>query len=83
MPARNLVGPRVREARRTRSPRMTQAELAARMQVAGFDLDRAGIAKIESRLREVDDRELVALASALGVSAAWLLGEGVRDIRNG
>ncbi|MGH2353837.1 MAG: helix-turn-helix domain-containing protein [Chloroflexota bacterium] len=62
---------------------MTQAELAARMQVAGFDLDRAGIAKIESRLREVDDRELVALASALGVSAAWLLGEGVRDIRNG
>lgn len=75
MPSRNLVGPRVREGRRRLKPKLTQAELAARMQVAGFHLDRAGIAKIESGLREVTDRELVAIAAALGVSAAWLLGE--------
>jgi transcriptional regulator with XRE-family HTH domain len=56
-------------------PRLTQAELAARLQVAGFDLDRAGVSKIESQIREVDDRELLALAGALGVAASWLLDE--------
>ena len=43
------------------------------MQVAGFSLDRAAIAKIEGRYREVTDIELVALADALGVSVAWLV----------
>lgn len=75
MTCRNLVGPRVREARRRLDPPITQAELAARLQVAGFNLDRAAVAKIESRYREVDDRELVALARALCISAGWLLGE--------
>ena len=77
MPNRNLVGPRVREARLKRQPPLTQAELAARMQISGFRLDRVAISKIEVRYREVDDRELVALAAALEVSAAWLLGEDV------
>jgi transcriptional regulator with XRE-family HTH domain len=74
MTIRNLVGPRVRQARREQG--LTQAQLAARLQSAGFGLDRAAVSKIESRIREVDDRELVALAHALGVSAAWLLGQG-------
>ena len=75
MQSLNLVGPRVREARRRHRPKLTQAALAARMQVAGFNLDRAAISKIEIGYREVTDRELVALAAALNVSAAWLLGE--------
>jgi transcriptional regulator with XRE-family HTH domain len=36
-------------------------------------IDRAGVAKIEGRLRQVSDSELLALADALGVSPAWLL----------
>jgi transcriptional regulator with XRE-family HTH domain len=51
---------------------MTQAELAARLQLAGFNLDRAAIAKIECRYRTVTDVEVIALADALGVSPAWL-----------
>lgn len=74
MPIRNLVGPRVRDARLRAQPKLTQSELAARMQLAGFNLDRVSIAKIESRHREVTDRELVALAEALSVSVMWLLG---------
>lgn len=75
MPQRNLVGPRVREARQQQRPRLTQQELAARLQVAGFPLDRVAVAKIEIGLREVTDIELVALAAALQVSAGWLLRE--------
>jgi HTH-type transcriptional regulator, cell division transcriptional repressor len=75
MPRRNLVGPRVREARHRLPQRLTQAALSARMQVAGFGLDRVAIAKIEMGYREVRDYEVVGLAHALGVSAAWLLGE--------
>jgi HTH-type transcriptional regulator, cell division transcriptional repressor len=75
MVSRNRAGPKVRDARRRLKPKLTQAELAARMQVAGYHVDRAAIAKIESGLREITDRELVALAAALGVSAGWLVGE--------
>lgn len=72
---RNIVGGRVREARRRHTPRLTQAELAARLQVAGLRLDRGAISKIEIGYQEVTDIELVALARALGVSASWLLRE--------
>src|SRR5579859_1026807 len=75
MPARNLVGPRVREARYRHLPRLTQLQLAARLQVAGYPLDQVAVAKIEIGLREVTDIELVGLAAALRVSAGWLLGE--------
>jgi HTH-type transcriptional regulator, cell division transcriptional repressor len=75
MPIRNLVGPRVREARQRFEPRLTQAQLAVRLQVAGYSLDRVAVAKIEIGLREVTDIELVALAAALRVSAGWLLRE--------
>jgi transcriptional regulator with XRE-family HTH domain len=75
MASRNLVGPRVKEARHRFRPRLTQAQLAARLQVAGFGLDRVAVAKIEVGLREVTDVELVGLAKALRVSAGWLLHE--------
>lgn len=67
----NVVGPRVRQARLASS--LTQLALAARLEVRGMKVDRAGVAKIEGRLRQVSDTELLALADALGVSPAWLL----------
>lgn len=54
---------------------MTQAQLAAKLQLDQWDIDRAGVAKIEIGIRQVTDIELVKLAKALDVSAAWLLGE--------
>lgn len=71
----NLAGPRVRQARRSRIPKLTQAELAAQLQVRGVDLDRSAITRIEWQQRAVTDIELVALADVLGVSGSWLLGE--------
>jgi len=69
----NVVGPRVRKARVAAG--MTQAILAARLEVRGLRIDRSGVAKIEGGFRRVSDRELVAIADALSVSAGWLLGE--------
>lgn len=72
---RNMVGKRVKEVRLRQQPKMTQAQLAAKLQLDQWDIDRAGVAKIEIGIRQVTDIELVKLAKALDVSAAWLLGE--------
>lgn len=45
---------------------LTQSAFAAKLQLAGWDLSRAGLSKIESRLRRVNDAEIYVLASVLG-----------------
>ena len=72
---KNIVGERVRQARKQFQPRLTQADLAARLQLEDWDIDRGGVAKIETGIRQVTDVEVVKLAKALQVSAGWLLGE--------
>lgn len=72
---RNIVGKRVKLARFQFQPRLTQAGLAAKLQLDQWDIDRAGVAKIEIGIRQVTDIELMKLAKALNVTAAWLLGE--------
>lgn len=69
----NIVGHRVREARRKRKTPLTQDQLSGKLAVLGVSLDRAGISKIENGQRRVLDFEALALAKALGVSTDWLL----------
>lgn len=69
----NLVGGRVKQARLRHTPRLTQQDLAARLEVRGMSIDRGGVAKIENGDRRVLDFEVVHLADALGVSVSWLL----------
>ena len=71
---RNVVGERVREARRRFRPPLTQDQLSGKLAVDGVQLDRVAIAKVESGLRCVFDFEVCALATALKVDAKWLLG---------
>jgi transcriptional regulator with XRE-family HTH domain len=54
---------------------MTQAALAGKLQLAEWDIDRAGVSKIEMGIRKVTDIELVTLAKVLQVPPLWLLGE--------
>jgi transcriptional regulator with XRE-family HTH domain len=76
MSSYNVVGPQVKQARLTnKSSRITQDALAAKLQLMGWNIDRFGISKIERGERQVTDKELLLLAKALDVSAAWLLGE--------
>jgi transcriptional regulator with XRE-family HTH domain len=72
---RNVVGPRVRQARKLARPPVSQVDLAARLQLLGLRIDQSAISKMEQGRRPVLDTEVVALAKALKVSAAWLLGE--------
>lgn len=73
--SRNIVGLRVRQARRAAKPMITQKELVARLQVLGIMIDQSGLSKIENGRRPVSDIEVVALAKALRVSPSSLLQE--------
>ncbi|HEY9059298.1 MULTISPECIES: helix-turn-helix domain-containing protein [Oscillospiraceae] len=70
---RNLIGPRVKQARENAKPKITQSDLLARLAVRGVELEKTTISKIEAQTRPVTDIELVALSDALGVSIPWLL----------
>ena len=67
---KNIIGSRVRKARK--ESRVTQMELAARLQVLGITIDRSGIAKLESGRRPASDIEVAAIAKVLKVSIPWL-----------
>jgi len=75
MSGRNIIGEKVRLARKAAKPPVTQADLAARLQVQGIKLDRVAISKIETGYREVTDVEVYAVAKALGVPINWFFGE--------
>ncbi len=68
---KNLCGDRVREARARLN--ITQADLAARLQVAGVIMERDSVSRIEIGTRFVTDYELSVLSDVLGVSVEWLL----------
>ena len=70
---KNISGERIREARLKR--RLTQADFAAQLQVAGVTLERDSISRIEIGTRFVADFELLAIAKVLNVSVEWLLSE--------
>lgn len=72
----NLCGERIRLARAKN--RITQSDLAARMQVAGVAIERDSISRIERGTRIVTDYEFYELkifSKALGVSMEWLTDE--------
>ena len=72
---RNAAGPQIARVRGERN--LTQEELATKLQVAGLDLDRIAVAKIEARIRSVYDYELAVIARLLAVPADELLPTGV------
>ena len=70
---KNLCGDRIHQARTTQ--RMSQSDLAARMQVNGVTIEREAISKIETGDRFITDYELMIFSRVLGVSVNWLMGE--------
>ena len=63
--ARNIIGPMVRKLRYKQ--KLSQAQLAARCQLRGWNASRDIIAAIEGQVRCVTDREILKLAKALKV----------------
>ncbi len=68
---KNISGDRIREARL--KMRLTQADLAAKIQTEGVIMERDSISRIESGTRFIPDYELPVFARVLGVSVLWLL----------
>lgn len=74
---KNICGERIREARILK--RMSQCELAAKMQLQGIIIERDSISRIEIGTRFVPDYELPRFAQVLGVSVDWLLSSNESD----
>lgn len=70
---KNLCGDRVKEARARR--KITQEDLAARLQIEGVTMERDSVSRIEIGTRFVTDYELVVLSRVLGMSMEWLTGQ--------
>lgn len=70
---KNISGDRIHQARTTK--RISQADLAARMQVNGVQIEREAISKIETGDRFVTDYELMVFSEILGVTMDWLTGK--------
>ncbi len=65
----STLGERVKEERKNKG--WSQAELARRVSRAGYSITQGGIAQIERR-GDTEPKSIVQLATALGVSIAWL-----------
>ncbi len=72
---KNICGERIARKRNAQMPALTQEQLTAKVQSLGLDIDRAAIAKIETKQRRVYDYEVVIFAKALNISISELLGD--------
>lgn len=68
----NVCGEKVASLRKQIG--ISQRELADRLQLAGLDIDKNAVQRIECGKRFVTDIEIVALAKVLAVGAEELLG---------
>ena len=69
----NLCGEKVRELRLNYPTKLSQRALADKMQLAGIDVDKNAIQRIESGKRFVTDIELKSFALIFGVTVDELL----------
>jgi transcriptional regulator with XRE-family HTH domain len=71
----NVVGPQVRKFRNRKN--WTQAILAQRLQLQGWDISLGSLGKLEAQLRRVPDCELMFLSKVLGVEVRELFPKGM------
>jgi transcriptional regulator with XRE-family HTH domain len=67
----NLIGKQVSKARNLLD--LSQADLAARCQLKGWDLSRDVLARIETGIRGISDKEIAIFCDVLGVPVQELL----------
>jgi transcriptional regulator with XRE-family HTH domain len=73
MRIKNVIGGRVRKARKNAKPPITQLDLVARLGLQKIKVDQSIVSKIENGTRPVYDYELPKIAKALNVTVDWLL----------
>ena len=73
---KNILGERIRKARATCKPPVSQEDLAGRLASQGVMIDRSAVSRIENEDRYLMDYEIAAIARALKIPIASLFGEG-------
>ena len=68
---KNIISSRLRQARKER--KLSQSELAAKLQLCNINIDQQMISKIEKNERQVTDYEIACICKCLDVSPEWLL----------
>lgn len=66
--APNAFGPVLKRIREEARPKLTQADLAARITALGLPIDRSVISRIENQGRHINDIELLYFIKALRLS---------------
>ena len=69
----NLCGEKIQLLRKQMTPKVSQRALADKLQLAGIDLDKNAIQRIESGQRFVTDIELRAFSKIFQVTTDFLL----------
>ena len=69
--SKNIIGKNLKKIRLERN--LTQSDIAAALQLKGYEFDRITILRIETGLRFVPDYEVKILCEVLGVSYEDLL----------
>ena len=72
---KNLIGQRLVELRQIHG--LSQRDLAQKLQLAGYDIDKNVITRIETNKRYVSDIEIKAFASVFDVSYDFLI-DGIK-----
>ena len=70
---KNIISGKIKEYRIKQ--KITQGDLAARMQVLGVNIDQQAISRIEKNLRQVTDYELACFCKCLDVKPEELLSD--------
>lgn len=79
----NICGRKVKEIRLNLPEKISQRKLAEMLQIAGLDIDKNGIQRIENGARFVTDIEVKKIAEVLNVSYEELLDEWIyKHIKN-
>lgn len=68
---KNLISKRLIELRKTH--KLSQRDLSHKLQLAGYDMDKNVITRIETNKRYVTDIEIRAFAQIFGVSCDYLI----------
>ena len=70
---RNLSGEKISALRKTMSGKVSQRQLAEKMQLKGTDMDKTAIRRIENGERYITDIELKMFCEVFGVSSDYFL----------
>lgn len=68
---KNIAGERIHQKRT--AMRLSQADLAAQMQLRGVAVEREAISKMETGDRFITDYELMVFAKVFNVTMEWLV----------